>query len=117
MIDSLRRVLGLGPAALATSHRGLIAEPGPVLREQLDYLEHLAAEIAHLRGRGLSVDAIVRELFGGEPTPPGFDMTWRQFSGGEFSSRRWIKAFLRSTATEGGARKRGRPFSNGPPGI
>ncbi len=102
MIDSLRRVLRLGPAALATSHRGLILEPGSVLKDQLDHLEHLAGQAALLRGRGLSIDAIVRELFGGEPTPPGFDMTWQQFSGGEFSSRRWIKAFLRSTAGRGG---------------
>ncbi len=94
MIDSLRHVIRLGPAALATSHRGLIAEPGRLLREQLDYLEELAGQVAQLRGLGLSVDAIVRELFGGEPTPPGIDMTWRQLSGGEFSSRRWINAFL-----------------------
>jgi ribonuclease/clavin/mitogillin len=98
MIDSLRRVLRLAPAALATSHRGLISEPGPVLREQVDYLEMLAGRIAHLRGLGLSIDAIVRELFGGEPKPPGTGITWQQFSGGEFSSRRWIKAFLRRGA-------------------
>jgi endoribonuclease LACTB2 len=95
MIDSLRRAVRMEPAALATSHRGLIAQPGPVLREQLDYLEHLASRIAQLRRLGFTIDAIVRELFGGEPKPPGFDVTWQQFSGGEFSSRRWIKAFLR----------------------
>lgn len=105
MIDSLRRVLRLGPAALATSHRGLIAEPGSVLREQLDYLEQLAGRIAHLRGGGLSVEAIVRELFGGEPTPPGAGMTWQEFSGGEFSSRRWVKAFLQPEATGAGSRQ------------
>ena len=95
MIDSLRRAVRLGPAALATSHRGLIAEPETALREQLDYLEQLAGRIAHLRSAGLSVDAMVRELFGGEPKPPGVEMTWRELSRGEFSSRRWIKAFLR----------------------
>lgn len=99
MIDSLRRVLRLAPAALATSHRGLIPEPGPVLREQLDYLELLASRIGHLRGLGLSIDAIVRELFGGEPTLPGAGITWQQLSGGEFSSRRWVNAFLRSRVT------------------
>jgi ribonuclease/clavin/mitogillin len=117
MIDSLRRVLGLGPAALATSHRGLIAEPEPVLREQLDYLEDLAGQIAHLRGLGLSIDAIVREVFGGEPTPPGFDMTWQQFSGGEFSSRRWIKAFLGSAAPKTARESKGGRLRTAPPRI
>ena len=103
MIESLRRVIRLAPEALATSHRGLILEPAPALREQLDYLETLAGRIAHFRGAGLSIDAIVRELFGGEPTPPGTDITWQQLSRGEFSSRRWIKAFLRPGATEDAA--------------
>jgi ribonuclease/clavin/mitogillin len=94
MIGSLRRVLELGPAALATSHRGLIAEPAALLREQLDYLEELGGQIVRLRDVGLSDTAIVRELFGGEPKAPGLDVTWRQLSGGEFSSRRWVRAFL-----------------------
>lgn len=95
MIDSLRRVIRLGPAALATSHRGLIAEPEAALRDQLDYLEQLAGQIAHLRSLGATIDSMVHELFGGEPKPPGVEMTWREVSHGEFSSRRWIKAFLR----------------------
>ncbi len=99
MMDSLRRVLDLAPLALATSHRGLLIEPGPLLREQLDYLEHLAEEIARLHGSGLNADAIVRTLFGGEQTLPGTETTWREASGGEFSSRRWIIAFLRPAAS------------------
>jgi ribonuclease/clavin/mitogillin len=94
MIDSMRRVLELAPTALATSHRGLIAEPAAVLREQLDYLEQLAGRIGRLRDTGLGLDAIVREVFGGEPKVPGMDATWRQLSGGEFSARRWVRAFL-----------------------
>jgi len=95
MIDSTNRVLELAPMALATSHRGLIREPTSVLTEQRDYLEHLAGEIAHQRGSGMSVDAIVHALFGGEPKVPGTEMTWREISGGEFSGRRWVAAFLR----------------------
>jgi hypothetical protein len=95
MIDSLRRVLKLAPIALATSHRGLLVDPATLLHEQLDYLEHLAGEIAQLRRTGLNVDAIVRALFGGEQRLPGMQTTWRQASGGEFSSRRWVMAFLR----------------------
>jgi len=98
MMASLREVLRLGPAALATSHRGLIAQPRTVLREQLDYLEYLADRIEHLRGAGLGVNAIVQELFGGEPTPPGQDGTWRELSSGEFSGRRWVSTFLRRHA-------------------
>jgi hypothetical protein len=70
-----------------------------VLREQRDYLEHLAGEIEHLHGAGLSVDAIVCAVFGGEPKVPRTETTWREMSGGEFSSRRWVKAFLRHPAT------------------
>jgi endoribonuclease LACTB2 len=94
MIDSLRRVLDLMPVALATSHRGLIVEPGAALREQLDYLEGLAGEIARLRAAGLGLDAIVLALFSGEQLVPGTTTTWREASGGEFSSRRWVRAFL-----------------------
>jgi hypothetical protein len=96
MIDSLRRVLELAPVALATSHRGLIVEPATLLREQLHYLEHLAGEIAQLSRSGLTVGAIVRTLFGGEQRLPGLQTTWLEASAGEFSSRRWVRAFLHS---------------------
>ena len=95
MIESLRRALELAPSALATSHRGLISRPDAVLREQLDHLEGWAAEIRRLRVAGRSIDAIVREVFGGEAVVPGGKVTWREFSGGEFSTRRWVRAFLR----------------------
>jgi glyoxylase-like metal-dependent hydrolase (beta-lactamase superfamily II) len=94
MIDSLRRVLEVAPAALATSHRGLIVEPATLLGEQLHYLEHLAGEIAQLSRSGLGVNAIVRMLFGGEQRLPGVRTTWQEASAGEFSSRRWVRAFL-----------------------
>lgn len=94
MIASVARVLELAPAALATSHRGLIVEPAGVLREQGDYLEHVAGEIGRLRRSGQTVDAIVRTLFGGEQRLPGMETTWREASAGEFSSRRWVMAFL-----------------------
>src|SRR5581483_4172977 len=59
MMASMRAVLELGPALLATSHRGVLREWRPFLREQLGYLEDLAARIQDLRRRGLSVRAIV----------------------------------------------------------
>jgi glyoxylase-like metal-dependent hydrolase (beta-lactamase superfamily II) len=95
MIDSTNRVLELAPAALATSHRGLLLEPENLLREQRDYLEHLAGEIARLHESGAGVNAIVRALFGGEPKVPGSETTWRDATQAEFSTRHWVMAFLR----------------------
>lgn len=92
---SLRRVLELNPAALATSHRGLITEPAAVLREQLSYLEDLAANILDLRRRGHSVRAIVDAALGGEAELRPAGTTWLQASSGEFSGARWVRAFLR----------------------
>ena len=108
MIDSINRVLELAPAALATSHRGLLVEPAAVLREQRDYLEHLAEEIAQLHRSGPSVSAMVTTLFGGEATLPGTQTTWRESSGGEFSSRRWVKAFLRPRSDQRSASRAAR---------
>jgi hypothetical protein len=71
-----------------------LLEPETVLREQRDYLEHLGGEIAELHRSGLTVGAIVNRLFGGEQKLPGTEMTWREASGGEFSTRRWVRAFL-----------------------
>ncbi len=106
MIDSINRVLELGPIALATSHRGLLVEPVPALREQRDYLEHLATEIAGLHRSGLGAPAIVSALFGGEQMVPGTQTTWREASGGEFSSLRWVKAFLGPRADQRGSSSR-----------
>lgn len=90
-----RRRVPVGDDGLAASHRGLIEDPAPVLHEQLDYLEDLATGIAHLRAAGFGVSAIVHELFGGEAVAPGGTATWRDLSSGEFSSARWVRAFLR----------------------
>ena len=73
MIASVRRVLELEPAALATSHLGLISDPAAQLRDQLDYLEELAGRIEVLHRSGMSVPRIVQELFGGESKVPGVD--------------------------------------------
>jgi glyoxylase-like metal-dependent hydrolase (beta-lactamase superfamily II) len=99
MIDSTERVLTLAPVALATSHRGLLLEPETVLREQRNYLQNLAGEIARLHRSGMTVAGIVRQIFGGEQKLPGIEITWREGSGGEFSTRRWVKAFLRRPTT------------------
>lgn len=94
MMRSLRSVRALKPAALATSHRGLILEPEPALQEQIDYLEGLAAQITSLHGRGAPIAQIVREALGGEPLVSGQNVTWRQWTRGRFSAARWVRAFL-----------------------
>ncbi|MFI5283971.1 MAG: MBL fold metallo-hydrolase [Candidatus Dormibacterales bacterium] len=95
MMATLRALLDLQPAALATSHRSLIANPEPFLRDQLDYLEGVSGRIQDARARGLSPRAIVDEVFGGEPAAPGTQITWKELSSGEFSAERWVRAFLR----------------------
>lgn len=95
MMETLRVVLDLQPAALATSHRSLITDPAPFMRDQLDYMEELASRIQAARLRGLSPRAIVSEIFGGEPLAPGAPVSWRDLSSGEFSAERWVRAFLR----------------------
>ena len=97
MMATLRALLDLRPAALATSHRSLIANPEPFLRDHLDYLEGMAGRIQGARARGLSPRAIVNEVFGGEPAAPGTEVTWRKLSSGEFSAERWVRAFLHRT--------------------
>ena len=94
---SIRRTLALQPAALATSHRGLITDYRGYLEEQLDYLEETAGRILDARARGLGVAAIVREVFGGEEPAPSGGGTWRDYSGGEFSTARWVRSFLART--------------------
>ncbi len=94
-LESLRSVLKLRPAALATSHRGLLSDPEPFLSEQVAYLEDVAARILELRRRGWTVPAIVEAVLGGEAQVRAGGTTWREFSGGEFSGARWVRAFLR----------------------
>ena len=96
---SLRAVMAMAPVALATSHLGFVRDPVPFLRGDLDYIEDLASRITRLSARGRSVPAIVDELFGGEPVMPGAGLTWREATGGEFSSARWVRSFLRPART------------------
>jgi glyoxylase-like metal-dependent hydrolase (beta-lactamase superfamily II) len=92
---SMRAVIDLQPAALATSHRSLLRDWQPFLRAQLTYLEELAAAILHARSQGRTVTAIVDEVFGGEASCSVGPGTWREWTGGEFSTARWVSAFLK----------------------
>ena len=95
MMASLRHAVEMRPEALATSHRSLIRPAAPALRESLLYLEELAGGVRALRARGLTITAIVRELFGGEPVVAPGGLTWKQMSHGEFSAANWVRSFLR----------------------
>ena len=91
MIDSLRRVLALEPRVLFCQHRGRVEQGASRLRDKLDFLVDLGGRIHELHGRGWSDAAIARAL-------PGSDLLWRLWTGGDFSKRNFVRAFLRTTS-------------------
>src|SRR5207247_663863 len=89
MMDSLRRVLALEPRVLFCQHRGRVEQGAARLRDKLDFLVELGERIHELHGRGWSHAAIARAL-------PGSDFLWRVWTGGDFSKRNFVRAFLRT---------------------
>jgi len=87
MMDSLRRVLALEPQVLFCQHRGRVEQGAARLRDKLDFLVELGGRIHELHGRGWSGAAIARAL-------PGSDVLWRLWTGGDFSKRNFVRAFL-----------------------
>ena len=87
MMESLRRVLALEPRALFCQHRGRVEHGAARLRDKLDFLVELGGRIHDLHGRGWSQAAIARAL-------PGNDLWWRVWTGGDFSKRNFVRAFL-----------------------
>lgn len=92
IMDSLRRVVALGPTLLACSHAGFVEHAVVALEAKIAYWEEVAAGARSLAARGLSERAITRRLLGRE----GF-LTW--FSLGAFSKRNLLHALLRGPAT------------------
>jgi len=88
MIDSLRRVVALEPRVLFCQHRGRVEGATAALRRKLDFLVELGERIDSLRDRGLDERAIARAL-------PWSDLVWRVWTGGQFSKRNFVRAFLR----------------------
>ncbi|HYT71673.1 MAG TPA: MBL fold metallo-hydrolase [Gemmatimonadales bacterium] len=100
MIDSLRRVIALEPRVLFCQHRGRVDEAGAMLRGKLDFLVELGERIHDLHGKGLSEADVARAL-------PGSDLVWRVWTGGDFSKRNFVRAFLRPRGSApGGGRAR-----------
>jgi len=87
MMESLRRVLTLEPQVLFCQHRGRVEQGAARLRDKLDFLVELGGRIHALHGRGWSEGAIARAL-------PGSDLMWRLWTGGDFSKRNFVRAFL-----------------------
>jgi len=91
MIDSLRRVLAFEPRVLFCQHRGRVEQGAARLRDKLAFLVELGERIHELHGRGWSEAAIGRAL-------PGSDFFWRLWTGGDFSKRNFVRAFLRTAS-------------------
>jgi glyoxylase-like metal-dependent hydrolase (beta-lactamase superfamily II) len=88
MMDSLRRVLALEPRLLFCQHRGRVEDGTGRLRVKLEFLVELGGQIHDLHRRGWSERAIARAL-------PWSDLFWRMWTGGDFSKRNFVRAFLR----------------------
>lgn len=91
-LDSLRRVLALGPEVLICAHAGVVAGARRALAEKIGWWEGLAERALALRDRGWSVRRITRELLG----PEGLLV---YASLGDFSKRNLVRSLL-----SGGAR-------------
>ena len=88
MIASLRRVLTLEPRVLFCQHRGRVEHGAARLGQKLEFLIELGERIHDLHGRGWDDAAVARAL-------QGSDLFWRVWTGGDFSKRNFVRAFLR----------------------
>ncbi len=88
LLDSLRRVLALEPQVLFCQHRGRVENAAAKLRSKLDFLTELGERIRALHHQGLDENEIARRVAGG-------DLLWRVWTGGHFSGRNFVRAFLR----------------------
>jgi len=89
IIASLERVLRYEFDVVFCSHRGRLDQGREALRSKLGHLKELEACVNDLRAKGWDERAIARLLLGRE----GW-MTW--FTGGHFSKRNLVRAFLRN---------------------
>ncbi len=89
LLDSLRHVIALEPQVLFCQHRGRVGNATVMLRQKLDSLVELDERIEDLHRQGLDEAQITRAL-------PGSDLLWRLWTGGHFSKRNFVRAFLRS---------------------
>ncbi len=86
-VDSLRRVLELGPDVLVCAHAGLVPDARGALEAKIGWWEGLAAEARALRDRGRPLRRITRELLGRE----GF-LAYASF--GDFTKKNLVRSLL-----------------------
>lgn len=91
LIESLRRMIALGPARMFDAHRGLVERPVQALEARVAWLETTIGRVEELIARGWSDAAIQREVL-------GRDVFSRVFSLGEYS-RHNLVAVIRKEAT------------------
>ncbi|HSK81757.1 MAG TPA: MBL fold metallo-hydrolase [Thermoanaerobaculia bacterium] len=86
-IDSLRRVIALGPELLICSHAGILEHAQERLSRKIRWWEDLAGQARELREKGLSVPAISRKLLGRDGL-----LSYASF--GDFSHENLIRSLL-----------------------
>lgn len=86
-IASLRLLQALAPEKVFPAHGPILQRPATALSDVIEYLERLQERVHALHGRGMSVKAIRRELFGPQPF-------LHYVSGGEFSADHLVASLL-----------------------
>ena len=88
IVASLERVRALGPARMFDAHRGPVREPVAALSAKIGWLSDTLGEIERRIAEGLSDQAIVKRVLGGEEIAA-------YLSGGEYSRRNLVAAVRR----------------------
>lgn len=83
LIESLRRMIALGPVRMFDAHRGLVERPVEALAARVAWLETTMGRVEELVARGWSDAAIQRKVL-------GRDVFTRVFSMGEYSKRNLV---------------------------
>jgi glyoxylase-like metal-dependent hydrolase (beta-lactamase superfamily II) len=88
MIEDLKRMRDLQPAAMFTGPSAVIIDPAARLTSTADYLEDLGSEITRLYNKGMEIPQIRQTVFGDESPFAALTL-------GHFSSLNMVKSFLR----------------------
>ena len=88
VIESLKKIADLPLTRLFPGSARVRENPQDELREKIFYYEEAGEQVLKLRGKGKSVDAIARTLFGGT-------MFIEIFTLGHFSRRNLVRSYLR----------------------
>lgn len=88
LVASLRAAAALRPRLLLDAHRGVVRDPGPLLRAKADWIEATARQVAALGARGMSTAEISRRVLGREPFVGRVSL-------GRYSSRELVRLLLR----------------------